>query len=254
MAIILRIYTCERLKIPTAFAVGQRKQVLPARVYVKSNARRYKSTLAVLKGWRIIMDIMEKLHQQFGELVSLEEVSDGVMRIYAPFFHEDGDMLSMYLQRKPDGGFLIRDYGNALMRVSYTFDLDTENKRNVLTNIVKSNCGQLDDTELLIETDFNTLPQSIFQFSQLVAKVSNIDLLQRQVVRSLFYDYLNEFISVNFFNYKIKRNAMPTEDRELIVDYRFDAARPLFVFGVNGDVKASKVIISCLSFQKSKRG
>jgi hypothetical protein len=36
-----KIYTCERLKIPTAFAVGQRKQVLPARVYVKSNARRY---------------------------------------------------------------------------------------------------------------------------------------------------------------------------------------------------------------------
>jgi hypothetical protein len=35
-------YTCERLKIPTASAVGQRKQVLPARVYVKSNARRYK--------------------------------------------------------------------------------------------------------------------------------------------------------------------------------------------------------------------
>jgi STE24 endopeptidase len=28
-------YTCERLKIPTAFAVGQRKQVLPARVYGK---------------------------------------------------------------------------------------------------------------------------------------------------------------------------------------------------------------------------
>jgi mRNA interferase YafQ len=31
----LLIYTCERLKIPTAFAVGQRKQVLPARVYGK---------------------------------------------------------------------------------------------------------------------------------------------------------------------------------------------------------------------------
>jgi hypothetical protein len=37
-------YTCERLKIPTASAVGQRKQVLPARVYVKSNARRYNAT------------------------------------------------------------------------------------------------------------------------------------------------------------------------------------------------------------------
>jgi hypothetical protein len=31
------------LNIPTAFAVGQRKQVLPARVYVKSNARQYKA-------------------------------------------------------------------------------------------------------------------------------------------------------------------------------------------------------------------
>jgi hypothetical protein len=199
-----------------------------------------------------VMEIIEKLRQQFGELVSLEEVSDGVMRIYAPFFYEDGDMLSMYLQRKPDGGFLIRDYGNTLMRISYTFDIDTENKRNVLNNIIQSNYGRLDDTELLIDSGLDALPQSIFQFSQLLAKVSNIELLQRQVVKSLFYDYLNEFINATFSNYAIKKNIAPTEDGELIVDYKFDMPRPLFVFGVNGDIKASKVVISCLYFQKNK--
>lgn len=198
------------------------------------------------------MQIIERLRQQFGELITLEDLPDGVMRIYAPFFHEDGDMLSMYLQQMPDGNFLIRDYGNTLMRVSYTFDIDTENKRNVLNNIVKSNQGRLDDTELCLESNINTLPQSILQFSQLVAKISNIDLLQRHVVQSLFYDYLDEFIDKNFSNYKVYKDFTPVDDRELIVDYKFEATRPLFVFGVNGETKASKVVISCLSFQKNK--
>jgi hypothetical protein len=86
----------------------------------------------------------------------------------------------------------------------------------------------------------------------LVAKISNIDLLQRHVVQSLFYDYLDEFIDKNFSDYKIYKDFTPVDDRELVVDYKFEATRPLFIFGVNGETKASKVVISCLSFQKNK--
>ena len=83
------------------------------------------------------MEIMNRLRQQFGELISLENIDPNVMRIYAPFFHEDGDMMSMYLETMPDGTFLLRDFGNTLMRVSYTFDIDSDNKQLILNNIVK---------------------------------------------------------------------------------------------------------------------
>ena len=51
----------------------------------------------------------------------------------------------------------------------------------------------------------------------------------------------------------VESNFTPTRDRQLIVDYRLTgdhSARPLFVFGINENTKASKTVISCLNFQK----
>lgn len=189
-------------------------------------------------------------------MVSLEEVEPNVLRVYAPFFHEDGDMISMYLDTTPEGqSFLLRDFGNTLMRVSYSFDLDTENKRKILSSIVRSNNGTLNDGELQLQASIDTLPEAILHFSQLVAKVSSIDLLQRQVVKSMFYDYLQDFISSNLSQYRISQNDTPTKDKLLTVDYKIEGiqdARPIYIFGVNENAKASKVVISCLNFQKQK--
>lgn len=195
------------------------------------------------------MKALEILSKQFGDLVALEEIKPGISRIYAPFFSEDGDMLSMYLQ-EDSRGFSIRDLGSTLMKVTYTFDIDTENKKNILDGIVKSNNGRLEDGELIIDTDIEKLPQAIFQFSQLAAKVSNIDLLQRQNVKSMFYDYLSEFIIDHLSAYTIKSNFAPTGDREIMVDYAIEAQKPLFIFGVPGTTKAAKVVIGCMEFKR----
>ena len=100
------------------------------------------------------MELLRRLQDQFGRLVSVEEVEPHILRIYAPLFHEDGDMMSMYLDTSAgDDGLALRDFGNALMRVSYTFDIDTENKRNVLNAIVKSNQFR----SLVVHEDFDGL-------------------------------------------------------------------------------------------------
>lgn len=198
------------------------------------------------------MEVVTKLREQFGKLISLEEVEPGVSRIYAPFFHEDGDMLSIYLQTNGDGRFILRDFGNTLMRVSYVFDIDTPHKQEVLSCIVKSNHGSIDDGELIMESDFESLPQTIMQYSLLVAKVSNIDILRRENVKTLFYEYLDEYMVTTLSKYKVQKFFAPTKDKQLVVDYRIDATRPFFVFGINENTKASKVVISCLNFQKQK--
>lgn len=197
------------------------------------------------------MNINEILKQQFGQLVSLEEIQPNVMRLYAPFFHEDGDMLSIYLQLSKDGTQVrIRDFGNTLMRVSYTFDIDSDNKKSILANIINSNNCQLEDGELILNTDMKFLPEAIFRFSQTVAKVSNIDILNREVVKTLFFDYLDDYIFSNYKDYNVQKNVTPTGDPQLVVDYQFPFKKPIYLFGVNKDTKAAKVVITCLSFQK----
>lgn len=165
-------------------------------------------------------EILNRLRQQFGELISLEQINPSIMRVYAPFFHEDGDMISMYLETLADSTVRLRDFGNTLMRVSYTFDIDSENKRTVLNNIVKSNQGILDDGELQINTTLDSLPEAVLQFSQLVAKVSSIELLQRQIVKSMFFDYMNDFVTSELKEYQITKSATPTRDKQLIVDFQ----------------------------------
>lgn len=197
------------------------------------------------------MEVMEAIKPYFGKYAGLEPVNSNTSRLYAPFFHEDGDMYSIYLETADDT-VVIRDFGNTLMRVAYTFDIDTPNKQSILSNIVKSNSGELDDGELIIRTSLDRLSDSILQYSQLIAKVSNIDILSRETVKSLFYDYLNEFVMRSFSKLGVKERSLPTKDKQLIVDYEIPAAKPIYLFGVNDNNKASKVIISCLTYQKKQ--
>lgn len=101
------------------------------------------------------MDILAVLREQLGKQTYLEELEPGVSRLYIPLFHEDGDMLSIYIDSQSNNQILIRDYGNTLMRVSYTFDINTEHKKKVLYDIIKSNNGSLDDGEIIYATDIS---------------------------------------------------------------------------------------------------
>lgn len=197
------------------------------------------------------MTIQDALLGTFGKNSGLEQIQNNVFRLYAPFFHEDGDMYSIYLETG-DEGVTIRDYGNTLMRVSYTFDIATPKKQTVLQNIVKSNLGEIDDGELLIHTTSNKddILEAIYQYAQLIAKVSNIDILSRETVKSMFYDYLNDFVMMKLKNFNVEKGVFPTKDGELEVDYMIPGHKPIYLFGVNGDSKASRTVISCLTFQK----
>ena len=197
------------------------------------------------------------MQKQFGANIGVEEVNPDVYRVYAPFFHEDGDMLSIYLDLRSEN-ILIRDFGNTLMRVAYTFDYESENKRRILSDLVKSYNGMLVNDEVLMNAYESSLAMAVYNYSQLVAKASNIEILQRELVKSLFFEYLSDFIDTELAGYEIVRNYgivknyAPSSDKSLMVDYAIKVKKPIYMFGVNGDSRASKTIISCLSFQREK--
>ena len=195
------------------------------------------------------MTIQDSFRGYFGKYAELEQIEAGVYRLYAPFFHEDGDMLSIYLDVSGDR-VLIRDYGNALMRVSYTFDVNTPSRQSVLERIVNSNMAELDDGELLLRCSLEDAPESVMKYAQLVSKVTSVDMLSREVARSMFYDYLGDFIADRLERFHAQKKVCPTPDPELSVDYVIGGREPLYLFGVKDDSKASRVVISCLSFQK----
>jgi len=184
--------------------------------------------------------------------ISFREKRTGLYKVIVPFFYEDGDMYDIFIEESPINSGLIRisDYGLSLMKLSYSFDFDTDNKRETLKNIISQNRAHVDDGSIWIDVNPSQFQIGIYQFAQVITKISNMEIISRENIKSFFNEFLGEFISEQLSKiYNVIPNYAPMDNTDLVVDYKIEAPKPIFLFGVNDNTKASKVVISCLNFQ-----
>lgn len=203
------------------------------------------------------MSSLDDLRTQFNGHIVFKEKRPGILRVFSPLFHEDGDMIDMFLDLPANGGKSVRisDHGLTVMRLSYSYELDTPNKLHIFHRIVSENGIQEQNGSLYLDTDWNSLYPAILQFGQTVAKVSNMQLFKREVVQSMFYELLEEFVEEKLGQYSPRPNVFPIAERDdLEVPFAFDIPpRPVYLFGVKDNSQARLVTISCLEFQKRLR-
>jgi hypothetical protein len=79
-------------------------------------------------------------------------------------------------------------------------------------------------------------------------------LFKREVISSLFYEMLDEFVMESLARFGPRPDALPVPERDdLEVDYELQkTAKPVYIFGVRDIAKARLTTISCLEFQKAK--
>ncbi len=196
------------------------------------------------------VDHIAILRDGFNDHVGLREVRPGVFKLLIPVFHEDGDMIDVFVE--PQGDTVrISDEGLTLMRLSYTYDIDTANKRKIFERIL-SDYG-LQEADGLVYTDAEPgwLCPAVLRFTQAVAKICNMRAFRREVVRSLFYEMLQEFVEDSLQDYGPVQNTHPLPYREeLEVDYEFSKLiQPAYLFGVPNRDKARLATIACQGFQ-----
>lgn len=189
------------------------------------------------------------LKQNFSH-IDFREKRPGLFKVIVPFFHEDGDMYDIFIQECPDRSNVIKisDYGITLMKLSYAFDIDTTHKEDVLESIISQNRCKLDDGEISLLVTPAQFEGGIYQFAQVISKVSSMDIISKEIAKSYFYDFLNEFVYSDLSKFGVRANVSPVDDKELKVDYEIPSKRPIYLFGVKDDAKASRVVISCLNF------
>ena len=186
--------------------------------------------------------------------VDFREKRTGLFKILVPFFHEDGDMYVLFVEESPRDKSKLRisDYGLALMKLSYDFSFDSENKKQILTNIVVRNRCEIDDGNIFIDITPSQFESAIYQMVQVISKVSNMDIISREAMKSYFYEFLDEFIADKLQRFDVEKNTTPLGDSDLKVDYQIGKEKPIYLFGVNDNSKASKVIITCLAAQNQR--
>lgn len=199
---------------------------------------------------------IDTLREIFGRNIALREKRPGIYQLLAPFFHEDGDMVEIYLEdsKLENNRIRISDYGMSCMRLSYEYELDTPNKEKIFYNILSENGIQEENGNLFLETEPERICPSLLQFAQTIAKISGMRHFKREVIQSLFYEMLQDIIETKLIKYHPKSKFLPVMERDdLEVDWIFDIQpRPVYLFGVKDNYKARLVTISCLEFLRAK--
>ena len=202
-----------------------------------------------------ISSIRESLHHKLAEGFEVYERRPGNYQLVIPILHEDGDMVDVYLQDSPLGDEYVRicDFGMTLMRLSYTFDITTSTRQQILDSILINNNVRNNDGDLYLDAPFRLLYESILQFVGCTQKVCNMRYWSREVVRSAFYDDLEDYITVELKQFAPVADQAPLPHYPISVDWSLTYnSRSFYVFGVRGHDKAKNVAIALLEFQKER--
>lgn len=201
------------------------------------------------------MSYIEQLRHGFNQHVSLREKRPGVQKLVAPLFHEDGDMVDIFVEALGDGRVRVSDKGLSLMRVSYSYELDTPNKERIFRRILNENRVDEDRGMLFLDVAEDQIYPAVLHFGQTVAKVTNMAVYRREVIANLFYEMLQESVFERLADLKPRENVIPFPPRsELVVDFALETPKtPILLFGVKerDTSKLRLAAVSCLEFQRA---
>lgn len=199
------------------------------------------------------MNYVSALKDQFNGFVQVNEKRQGVHQLIAPLYHEDGDPLDIFLEpiQGSDRMVKISDFGMTLMRLSYYYDIDTDNKRRILQTIVDENLCSIIDGHIFLETDIDKLYTGVMQISQAIAKVSSMRAFKQEEMLRLFEETFEQYVNTVLAKFGPIPSYQPLAMRpEHQVDYKFGSDEvPLFLFKVKGDASARLVGLACQAFQ-----
>jgi len=200
--------------------------------------------------------IIEIVKNGFDGQVDFHQRREGLWQLIFPVFHEDGDMIDIFVSSSPtkNGWVRIRDVGLTLMRLSYVFEVNTPTKERILETLLVQNGVMEDEGEFYLDSPPDMVFQNVMQFVGLVQKVCNMRLWQRDTIKSLFYEELESFVLESLEVFKPKKNVIPLENYPVLeVDYVLETERkPFYLYGVGSQDKAKTAAIGLLEFQKAQ--
>ena len=197
--------------------------------------------------------VLDSLRTEFNSHIGFREKRPGIVQVFAPLFHEDGDMVDIFLDLPvgPESPVRISDHGLSLMRLSYSYDIDTPVKQKILGRILSENGVSEEHGRLYMDTTAERLYPALLQFAQTLAKVSSMQAFKREVVHSLFYETLDNFVKSSLQKFHPTEHYLPIPNRDdLEVDWMLDIhPKNIFLYGVRDGAKARLAALACREFQ-----
>ncbi len=198
----------------------------------------------------------EEIKKKFNNYFELKEKRPGIYQLFVPIYHSDGDMMDIFIKQSENDidKIIIMDSGLTLMRLSYSYDIDTPNKEKIFNKILHEYGVKNEKGNLLVETSLESFYPTLMQYAQIISKITNMRLFKREVIQNLFFEMLEEYIMSSLQRYNPQKKYYPIPDHEEYeVDYCFNSReKPIYLFGVNNSSNARLATISCQKFISEK--
>jgi hypothetical protein len=190
--------------------------------------------------------ILNHIKNDFNGRVGIKKKRPDIYQLLLPIYHEDGDMIDLFITPAGENKFALCDYGLTLQRLSYSYEIDSENKENILQKIISENKLTEQEGNICLETKPETLYTDIMHITQAYAKIGSMRYFKREVIENLFFEMLDEYIFSELKDFNPQKKVLPIPDRDdLEADYSFQPnGKPVFLFGVKDVAKARLVTLS----------
>jgi hypothetical protein len=203
----------------------------------------------------LVMDtkIFEDIKSNFNGKMYVKEKRPNIYQLYLPVYHEDGDMVDIFIAPQNDNSYQLCDFGMTLMHLSYDYNIDTDNKEKIFQKIVSENSLTENNGNICYTATPDNIYPALLHYTQALMKIGSMRYFKREVIESLFYEMLDEYIMKELTEFKPRKQALPLTDRDdLEVDYTFTPnGHDVYLFAVKDATKARLATISCLEFERN---
>ncbi len=112
--------------------------------------------------------------------IKIKEKRPNIYQIIAPFFHEDGDMVEMFLEVGQDNALRFCDYGLTAMKLSYYLEALSKTNQRVYNEILKENSLDQESGNIFLDTDLDNLNTDFLHFAETLSKISSLKYFDSQ--------------------------------------------------------------------------
>lgn len=194
----------------------------------------------------ILEKILDHIKKDFNGKVGIKQKRPGIYQLLLPIYHEDGDMIDLFITSNGPDKFSLCDYGLTLQRLSYSYDIDSVNKETILQKILSENKLTEEEGNICLETRPETLYSDIMHITQAYAKIGSMRYFKREIIENLFFEMLDEYIFSELKEFNPQKKVLPIPGRDdLEADYSFQPnGKPIYLFGVK-DVAKARLVTLC---------
>ncbi|MDJ0578550.1 DUF1828 domain-containing protein [Crocosphaera sp.] len=201
--------------------------------------------------------VTQQFKQQVCDNIRLLEEGKNRFRVFTPFRFDDGDHLSIVLKQE-NNQWVISDEGHTFMHLSYwidSSDLNSGSRKQLIDYAL--NEFQIQDRygELLVPIHkSDEYGNAFYRFIQALLKISDVNYLSRERIKSTFYEDFKKLITQNFSQDQYSFDWFDKEhdsDEFYKVDCRINnSEQQFYIYAISNDNQVKDTTISLFQFEK----